>query len=361
MTTAHGTRGPLSARSGRVLALGVCAVALAACSRKDERASGSYAVAKGDSGRAGDAAAGAAGTASGARSTIALIRAADWIGSEWSEDAIRVGLSEEGFDEGRDYVFKVSSAQGDLATLPSLIDAAVDSRAKVIVTLQDPTLKAAVQRARNTPVVFHVLADPFAAGAGRSDSNHVANITGVYSPGFGDPEQEKRVALIKQVVPTARRVGVLFSPEEPYAVAMKDKLMQTGARAKLEVIAVPVPTVNDGAEAARTIVGRRVDAIEIFGNTAHAAFPSIIRVAQENKVPVFSPSPFEMLKGATASIYPDFAEGGIVAGHMIGRIMKGESPARIPFYRLEKTKTQIGAKNAAASGAAAPAESAGRR
>ena len=302
-----------------------------------------------------DSAGGAAN--SGSAPVIAIVRAADWIGSEWSEDAIRVGLQEEGMNEGRDYRFRVLSAQGDLATLPGLMDVALDAKAKVIVTLQDPTLKAAVQRVTDTPIVFHVLSDPFAAGAGTSDSSHLPNVTGVYSPGFGDPEQEKRIGLIKRVVPGAKRVGVLFSPDEPYAVAMKDKMTATGKRSGIEVIGVPVATVNDGPEAAASIIGRRVDAIEIFGNTAHAAFPSIIKAANDAKVPVFSPSPFEMLKGATAAIYPDFAEGGVVAGHMIGRIMKGESPGKIPFHKLETTKEQVNKPRADRSSVTPPSAS----
>src|ERR1041384_4246554 len=138
---------------------------------------------------------------------VALIRAADWIGSEWSEDALKVGLQEEGMEADRDFVFKSSSAQGDLATLPNLVDAALDQKAKVIVTLQDATLQVAVKRVKDTPIVFHILSDPFAAGAGTSDSNHLPNVTGVYSPGFGDPEQERRVELIKRIVPKAKRGG----------------------------------------------------------------------------------------------------------------------------------------------------------
>ena len=310
-------------------------LAVAACGKTNE------------AGKRADGAAGEAKASGGAVPVIAIIRAADWIGSEWSEDALKVGLQESGLEMGKDYAFKISSAQGDLATLPSLIDAAVDAKAKVIVTLQDETLQAAVQRVKNLPIVFNILSDPFAAGAGTSDSSHLANITGVYSPGFGDPEQTKRIELIKRVVPKARKVGILFSPGEPLSVGLKDKMTTAAKKAGLAVEVVPINNVSEGTEAASALVGKKVDAIEIYGNAAHGAFESIIQVAREHKVPVFSPSAFEILTGATAAFYPDFQEGGVEAGKMIGRILKGESPGAIPFYRLQSTKEQISTDTAA--------------
>jgi ABC-type uncharacterized transport system substrate-binding protein len=290
----------------------------------------------------------AAAAVPAAPATIALIRAADWIGSEWSEDALRVGLEEEGMERDRDYVFKSSSAQGDLATLPNLIDAALDAKAKVIVTLQDATLQVAVKRVKDTPIVFHILSDPFAAGAGTSDSVHLPNVTGVYSPGFGDPEQERRVELIKRIVPKVKRVGVLFSPGEQLSVSLKDRLTAAARKAGITVVAVPVNAPTDAAEATNVLVGKKIDAIEIYGNAAHGGFESIIKTAKEKNIPVFSPSPFEIVKGATAALYPDFQEGGVVAGKMIARILKGESPAKIPFYRLQTTKTKLASESGAA-------------
>ena len=286
----------------------------------------------------------------GAPAVVALIRAADWMGREWSEDAITFGLREADMEPGRDYELRISSAQGDLATLPSLIDAAIDAKAKVIVTLQDATLQVAVQRVKDVPVIFNLLSDPFAAGAGTSDSNHRPNITGVYSPGFGDPEQVKRVALIKRIVPKAKTVGVLFSPEEALSVTFKDRLTKAAGEAGLRVSAVPVSGVGEVGDATRKLCGQKVNAIELFGNAAHGGFASLIKVARECKVPVFSPSPFEVLQGAIASFYPDFQEGGVQAGHMIARVLKGESPASIPFYRLETTKTVVNSADAAKLG-----------
>jgi ABC-type uncharacterized transport system substrate-binding protein len=289
-----------------------------------------------------DAPADAAASATPPKAQIALIRAADWIGSEWSEDALRVGLSEGGMEKDRDYEMKSSSAQGDLSTLPSLLDAAVDQKSSVIVTLQDATLQVAVKRVKGTPIVFHILSDPFAAGAGTSDSSHLPNITGVYAPGFGDPEQEQRVALIKKMVPGVKTVGVLFSPSEELSVTLKDKMTAAAKKAGVKLEAAPVNSPGDAGDATNALIGKKVGAIEIFGNAAHAGFESVIKIAKASKVPVFSPSPFEIMKGATAALYPDFQAGGAVAGQMIARILKGESPANIPFHRLtgSKTKTQ---------------------
>lgn len=285
---------------------------------------------------------------------IALIRAADWMGTEWGEDAIKVGLRESGLEPGRDFELKISSAQGDLATLPSLIDAALDAKAKVIVTLQDATLQAAVQRTKSVPIIiFNLLSDPFAAGAGTSDSSHLPNITGVYSPGFGDPEQTRRVELIRRVAPKARRIGILFSPEEQLSVIFKDRMTKAAQQAGLQVTAAPVSSVAEVGNATRSLCGK-ADAIELYGNVAHAGFASLIKVANECKVPVFSPSPFEVLQGAVASFFPDFQEGGVEAGKMVARVLKGENPAAIPFYRLETTKLIVNPGGAGKAGITLP-------
>ena len=298
----------------------------------------------------------AAARASGAPSKplIAIIRAADWMGREWSEDAIKLGLRESDMEVGEDYEVRISSAQGDLATLPSLIDAAIDAKAKVIVTLQDATLRAAVHRATALPVVFDLLSDPFAAGAGTSDSDHLPNITGVYSPGFGDPEQIKRVELIRRVVPKAQKIGVLFGPDDQLSVVFKDRMTTTAREAGLQVIAVPVTSVAEVPDATRQLCSQKVQAIELFGNVAHAGFAGLIKVAKECSIPVFSPAPFEVLQGAIASFYPDFQEGGVVAGKMIARVLRGESPANIPFYRLKTTRLVVNQGDAGKMGITLP-------
>jgi ABC-type uncharacterized transport system substrate-binding protein len=47
------------------------------------------------------------------------------------------------------------------------------------------------------------------------------------------------------------------------------------------------------------------------------------------------------MKGAVAAFYPDFQEGGVEAGKMVARVLKGESPAGIPFFRVQTTKLLV--------------------
>jgi putative tryptophan/tyrosine transport system substrate-binding protein len=204
--------------------------------------------------------------------------------------------------------------------------------------------------------VFHLLADPFAVGAGKSDTDHLPNITGVYSPGFGDPEQARRIELIKRVVPAAKQIGIVFSPEEQLSVVFKDKTSAAATKAGLTVATASVSTLADVGNATRSLCSKKVDAIEIFGNVAHSGFAELIKIARECKVPVFSSSPFEVMQGATASIFPDFAEGGAVAGKMIARILKGEKPSAIPFFRIQTTRVAVNPGAASKAGATIPAD-----
>ena len=133
--------------------------------------------------------------------------------------------------------------------------------------------------------------------------------------------------------------------------------MTTAAKkAGLQVSAAPVSNVGEVGEATRSLCGQKVDAIELYGNVAHTGFASLISVAKECKVPVFSPSPFEVMQGAVASFFPDFQEGGAEAGKMIARVLRGESPAKIPFYRVQTTKLVVNPGDASKLGVPLPAD-----
>jgi ABC-type uncharacterized transport system substrate-binding protein len=145
---------------------------------------------------------------------------------EESQEGVLAGFKEAGLVEGRDYITTVRNAQGDMATVSALIDAALSEHADLIVTFSTPTLQAALQRARSVPIVFTYVSSAVAAGAGASDTDHLANVTGVYML----PSYDEMLATIRRIVPAVKVVGTLFVPAEVNSVFNRDCWRPPAAR-----------------------------------------------------------------------------------------------------------------------------------
>src|SRR5690606_41982812 len=106
----------------------------------------------------------------------------------------------------RDYGVRVGNARGDMATGSAIIDAALSEGTDVLLTFSTPSLQAAIRRTSTVPIVFTVVADAVAPGAGTNDTDHLPNVTGVYLVG-AYPEL---IDVIAEVMPNARRLGSLY-------------------------------------------------------------------------------------------------------------------------------------------------------
>jgi ABC-type uncharacterized transport system substrate-binding protein len=250
---------------------------------------------------------------------------------EEAERGIRAGLAEAGLVEGRDHELRVRNAQGDMPTLNTLVDAALGSGTDLLLTLSTPTLQAALRRAGDVPVVFTFVADAIAAGAGRSNEDHLANVTGVPTVAAHD----EMIDLVREVLPQARRIGTLFAPAEVNSVVNKELMVKAATRQNLEVVALPVNTSTEIPDATLALLAERIDLICQGGsNLTAAAFASITRPATRVRVPVFGYLTSDFGNGAVVVLARDYYDGGREAGSMAARIIRGERPAAIPFKPL---------------------------
>jgi len=271
---------------------------------------------------------------------------------EDGEKGIRAGLHEAGLVEGRDYALRVRNAQGDMPTLSMLVDAARADGADLLMTLSTPTLQAALQRGGGLPIVFTFVADAIAAGAGRSNEDHLLNVTGVPTAAA----YEDMVSLIQECLPNARQLGTLFVPAEVNSVYSKDQIAKAAAQRGMELTTVAANTSAEVSDAALALTTRHIDAIcQVGGNLTTAAFTSIAQAAQRAKVPVFSFLSGELRNGATIVAARDYFDGGREAGLMTARIMRGERPASMPFQPLHKTRLLVNLDAARAVGFTVPA------
>jgi ABC-type uncharacterized transport system substrate-binding protein len=262
---------------------------------------------------------------------------------EEAEAGVLSGLRESGLKEGRDYVVDVRNAQGDMATVNSLVDAAITEGADLLITLSTPALQAALKRAAGKPIVFTYLANAVAAGAGRSDDDHLPNVTGVYNTAA----YAEMLELIRLARPDARVLGTLFVPAEVNMVYHRDQMNEAARKLGLKVVALAANTSADVADAALALTSQRIDVIcQLPGNLTAAAFPSIVAAANKAKLPIFAFQTIQARQGAAVVLARDYDEAGREAGLLAARVMRGENPGKIPFIPYSKTKLLVNTKAA---------------
>lgn len=259
---------------------------------------------------------------------IYFVQYNDVIDVKDAERGVLEGLGEAGLVNGRDYEVKILNAQGDMATVSALIDAAVTGGADLLVTFSTPTLQAALRRAQNVPVVFNYVASGLKAGAGKSNTDHAPNVTGVSLT----PANDEALAILRTYFPSIRKLGSLYCPAETNMVNYKISLDASAKRAGFEVVYVPAETATDVPDAAAALMSRDIDAVlQIPGNLTASAFGSISEAARRAHVPVVAFQKSQAIGGAMVVVARDYEDSGRRAAHLAARIMRGENPKNIPL------------------------------
>jgi ABC-type uncharacterized transport system substrate-binding protein len=281
-----------------------------------------------------------------------LIQYNDVLDVEKSEQGVRDGLRDAGLLEGRDYVTKVLNAQGDMATVSALVDAAVTGGADMLITFSTPTLQAAIQRGHSLPIVFTYVSNGLIAGAGRSETDHLPNVAGVSLA----PASDDMIILIRRWFPEVRRIGTLFVPSEVNMVYALAQLTKAAEGRGIEVVSLPVSTATDVPDAAAALTSRHIDAIcQIPGNLTASAFGSINQAALRNRLPVFAFQGQQAADGAVLVLARDYEEAGRQAAALAVRIIRGEDPAQIPLQWFSKTSLLVNLDAARGLGIQLPA------
>ena len=196
---------------------------------------------------------------------VNLIEFNNVVDVEETEQGVLAGLREAGLVEGQDYDIKIRN-----------VDAAVTDDADLLITLSTPTLQAALQRAHGLPIVFTYVASGIIAGAGRTNEDHLPNVTGVFTGG----DYAGLLAIVRESFPAVRVVGTLFVPSEVNSVFNKDQVVEAARRVSIEVVTVAASTSVEVADAALSLCSRQIDAVfQIPGNLTAASFPSIAQAA----------------------------------------------------------------------------------
>jgi ABC-type uncharacterized transport system substrate-binding protein len=232
-----------------------------------------------------------------------------------------------------------------MAILNGLIDSAFGENADLVMTISTQALQGAAARSRGTPVVFTMVANPFLAGAGKSESDHLPHVTGAY----GTSDVLKMMPIIRELMPNASRIGCLYAPGEVNSVYSFDLLTQAAKVNRYELIAAGVNSASEVPDAIQSLCDQKVDLLCFpSSNITGSSYPIIAQVAARAKIPIFGFLGSFAAQGAVVVLTRDYYDMAIDAGQMAGRVIRGEKPASIPFFQCTKSKLFVNTASARA-------------
>ncbi|CAO3355616.1 ABC transporter substrate-binding protein [Azospirillum melinis] len=282
--------------------------------------------------------------------TVAITAIVQHPALDATRDGIVEALKDAGFVQGQTLKVEYQSAQGNPATAAQIARQFAGSRPDVIVPISTPSAQAVAAATRDIPVVFTAVTDPISAQMVKSMDKPGANITGLSDMA---PVGE-HVALIREILPQVKRIGVLYNPGEPNSIVLVKALKDEAAKVGLSVVEASVPKSSDAQPAVRSLVGK-ADAVYIpLDNTVVSALESVIAVGQQAKLPIFSADTDSVARGTVASVGFDYFQVGKQTGAIVARVLKGEKPGDIPVALAKGTDLFVNPKSAATMGVTLP-------
>ena len=256
--------------------------------------------------------------------------------AERSHDGLIDGIKQAGFAEGRDYELKVYNAQGDMSTLASIMTTIKSDNPDLLMVISTPALQAALRQAgTETKIVFTGVGDAVQAGAGKSETEHLPNVTGITTRSPFDG----MARVIRETLPRVRAVGTLFTPAEINSVLYKDWFKEALAKQGIELVAIPVTSSTEVAQSAAELCTKDIQALaQIVDNLTRPGFALIARKAAENNLPVYVFESAQMKENSVICVARDYYDAGLEAAQKAVRVLRGERPGDIPFNNTQSEK-----------------------
>ena len=180
-------------------------------------------------------------------------------------EAIKQGLREAGYVEGRNVAIEYRWAEGQYDRLSQLATELVDRGVAVIILVGGgPTTAAATAATATIPVVFNTGEDPVKTGAVAALNRPGGNATGVSL--LTVALEAKRLQLLHELVPTAAVVAIIVNPNNPQADQQLQELQAAARMLGIQVEAFKAGTPNEIDTAFANVVQRRVGALHMAGD-----------------------------------------------------------------------------------------------
>lgn len=240
-------------------------------------------------------------------------------------DGVKDELTDSGYKLNENLTIQYKSAQGSSATAAQIARQFISAKSDVIVAIATPSAQATAAATKQIPIVFAGITDPIAAKLTKDWKPTGTNITGVSDYQEIGPQ----IDFMKKIVPNVKSVGYIYSPSEINSTVVLKHLKTLLAEQGIALFAVPAQRTADISTAAFSLKGK-VDLIyTTTDNNVVSAYESLVKFANENKIPLLASFPDAIERGAVAAYGMSYYDVGRQSGKLVVRILKGEAVGTI--------------------------------
>ena len=274
-------------------------------------------------------------------------------------DALRQGLTETGYVEGRNLAIDYRWAEGQYDRLPTLAADLVRQRVTVIVAGANPSAVAAKAATTTIPIVFWVNSDPVSLGLVASFNHPGNNLTGVVT--LSGELGPKRLELMRELIPAATTVAALVNPINPGSES-QSRAMQAAARTLgLQLHVLEASSERDLDTAFATLIQLRAGGLVISSDAFFVGrSEQLATLALRHAVPTIFQYREFAAAGGLMSYGGNITDAIRLAGAYAGRILKDEKPADLPVQQATKVELFLNLRTARTLGLTVPSSLLGR-
>jgi len=268
--------------------------------------------------------------------------------------ALRQGLRDLGYIDGKNIVIEYRGAEGKLERIPGIVAELVQLKVDVLVVLIPQAIRAAKQATKTIPIVMVTQEDPVAAGLIDSLARPGGNITGLAT--LQRDLSGKRLELLAEVIPGISRVGVLWNPNIP-SMIIGFKEYEAAARGlKIRLQSLEVRGSSPDLEGAfQAAVKARASAVITITNTPlFRNSKRITDLAIKNRLPSMYEGSAWVEAGGLMSYSANDLEAFRRAATYVDKILKGTKAADIPVEQPRTFELVINLKTAKQIGLTIP-------
>jgi len=267
--------------------------------------------------------------------------------------AIRQGLKDAGYIEGRNVAIKYRSADARFDRLPALAADLVADPVAAIIALAPPAAVAAKAATATIPIIFATGADPVGLGLVSSFNRPGGNATGVTF--VVNTLGAKRLELLRELVPSASVIGLLINPGNPTSDSQTSDVQAAARAIGVEPLILNVGSERNIDAAFASAVQQRVNAVIVGADSFFVSrSDQLVGLAARHAMPaVYFLREFADI-GGLVSYGPSQTDAYRLAGGYAARILKGEKPADLPVVQSVKFELVVNLKAAKALGLTVP-------